>query len=115
MSKLRFGSLYSRIAIVFALVLIVFGAALGWLAYAAAKYHQHDVMQQLSRDLASHIARNESLMTDQGIDRTAVESLFHMTTAVNPSIEIYLLDPKGGILEHSPPSDRLERSGHTLH
>ncbi len=40
---MKLDSLYSRIALVFAVVLITFGAVLGWLSYAAAKYHQHDV------------------------------------------------------------------------
>jgi len=103
----RLDSLYSRIACVFALVLIVFGAALGWLAYAAAKYHQHDVMQQLSRDLAQRIVSRESLMADEGIDREAVKALFDMTVAVNPSIEVYLLDRDGRILAHSPSEGTL--------
>ena len=105
--RLRLDSFYSRIACVFALVLIAFGAALGWLAYAAAKYHQHDVMQQLSRNLAQHITSHESLMSADGVDRKAVEALFDMTMAVNPSIEIYLLDADGAILAHSPPEGAL--------
>jgi hypothetical protein len=95
--SVRFDSLYSRIACVFALVLIVFGAALGWLAYAAAKYHQHDVMQQLSRDLAQRIVSQESLMAAEGVDRESVETLFRMTVAVNPSIEVYLPMAKAGL------------------
>lgn len=99
---MRLDSLYSRIAAAFALVLIAFGATLGWLAYAAAKHHQHQVMQQLSRNLARHIATREGLIGAHGVDRASVEKLFQMTTAVNPSIEIYLLDAEGRVLAHSP-------------
>lgn len=105
---MKLDSLYSRIALVFAAVLIAFGMALGWLSYSAAKFHQQDVMQQLSRGLADHIASHEPLMTANGIDRKAMDELFHMATAVNPSIEIYLLDPEGLILAHSPPPGELD-------
>jgi len=103
----RLKSLYSRIAVVFAAVLLAFGITLGWLAYAAAKHHQHDVMQRLSRGLADHIASHEPLMGAKGIDRKAVDELFHMAMAVNPSIEVYLLDADGAILAYSPPDGRL--------
>jgi signal transduction histidine kinase len=92
---------------VFALVLIVFGTALGWLAYTAAKHHQHDVMQRLSRALAQRIVNQEPLITGDGIDRDAVDTLFRMTVAVNPSIEVYLLDSAGNILAHAPSDGTL--------
>ena len=104
---MKLDSLYSRIALVFAVVLITFGAVLGWLSYAAAKYHQHDVMQRLSSGLAKHIASHEQLLGANGINRKAVHDVFQMAVAVNPSIEIYLLDAEGRILAHSPPNDRL--------
>ena len=104
---MKLDSLYSRIALVFALVLIGFGALLGWLSYNAAKVHQHAVMQQLSRELASHIVNQRPLIGPIGIDRTAVAELFHMATAVNPTIEIYLLDGDGAILANSPPAGDL--------
>ena len=104
---MKLDSLYSRIALVFALVSIGFGALLGWPSYNAAKVHQHAVMQQLSRELASHIVNQGPLIGASGIDRKAVDELFHMATAVNPMIEIYLLDGDGLIVTHSPPGGDL--------
>ena len=104
---MKLGSLYSRIAVIFAAVLICFGVLLGWLSYTAAKYHQHEVMQQLNRELAGHIASYGPLMGSNGLDRKAVDELFHMAMAVNPSIELYLLDDDGLILGRSPPDGRL--------
>ena len=100
-------SLYSRIGLVFAAVLVTFGTLLGWLSYTAAKDHQHEVMQQLSRDLAGNIASHGPLMGPNGLDRQAVDELFRMAVALNPSIEIYLLDGDGVILAHSPRDGRL--------
>ncbi|MBI3897108.1 MAG: HAMP domain-containing protein [Gammaproteobacteria bacterium] len=102
-------SLYSRIALVFAAVLLGFGATLGWVAYATAKHQQHDILQRLSRGLADHIARHEPLIDTNGIDRKAVEDVFHMAMAVNPLIEVYLLDADGTVLAYSPADGRLAR------
>ena len=103
---MKTGSLYRRIALIFALVLLAFGSALGGLSYRAAKDHQHEVMQQLSRELAQHIADHLALLTS---DRNQVEELFRMATVVNPTIELYLLDADGAILSHSPPEGPLAR------
>jgi signal transduction histidine kinase len=100
---LKLDSVYSRIAVVFAAVLIGFGVLLGWLSYTAAKYHQHEVMQQVSRGLAAHIASQGPLLQTNGLDRIAVDALFRMARAVNPSIELYLLDPNGEIVSYSQP------------
>jgi signal transduction histidine kinase len=100
---LKLDSLYSRIAAVFAAVLIGFGVVLGALSYTAAKYHQHEVMQQVSRGLAAHIAGRGPLLRPNGVERKAVDELFRMASAVNPSIELYLLDRDGVIVGHSQP------------
>jgi len=107
---MRTWSLYTRIALIFALVLLGFGVALGWLSYRAAKDHQHEVMQQLSRELAEHIADHGTLLTDTGFDRRAVGELFRMATVVNPTIELYLLDADGRIVSHSPPEGPIART-----
>ena len=103
-------SLYARMALIFALVLLCFGVALGWVSYRAAKDHQHEVMQQLSHELAQHIADHGTLLTDSGFDRRAVGELFRMATVVNPTIELYLLDADGRIVSHSPPEGALARN-----
>ena len=100
-------SLYSRIAVVFAVVLLAFGMTLAWLSYRAAKEHQHEVMQQLSRELAQHIAEEVTLFDANGLNRQTIGDLFRMARIVNPTIEFYLLDAQGLILAHSPPDTGL--------
>lgn len=111
---MKFDSLYSRIAVVFAAVLIAFGTLLGWLSYRAAKVHQHEVTQRLSRDLASNMASRGPLIGAGGPDRNAVRELFQMAVVVNPMIEVYLLDADGLILANSAPQGRLAREGVAL-
>lgn len=95
-------SLYTRIAVSFAVILACFGGALGGLGYNAARTHQQEVSQSLSRGLAAHIAEHNRLA-----GRADVEALFDMLMSVNPQIEVYLLDADGLILMHSAPDGHL--------
>ncbi len=102
-------SLYGRIALVFAAILLGLGALLGWLGYTAAKHQQHEVLQRISLGLAGHIAEHGALMDATGLDSGRVDALFRSLMAVNPNIEVYLLDAEGRVLGHSPRSEPLGR------
>lgn len=94
-------SLYGRSALVFAAILLSLGAALGWLGYSAAKRHQHEVLQRVNLGLAAHIASQTTLVEATSIDPARIEALFDHLMAVNPNIEVYLLDPRGKVLRAS--------------
>ncbi len=98
-------SLYARIALVFAVIVLALGATLGWLGYGAAKEHQHEVLQRVNLGLAQHIAQQPALVTDP----QSTQRLFDHLTAVNPNIEVYLLDPQGNVLQPSPQQAALPR------
>ena len=102
-------TLYSRIALVFALLLCAFGAALGWLAWTAAKYHQHEVMQEVYRGLAANIA-NRVPLSGGTANPHAMDEVLRMSAAVNPSIEIYVLASDGRIVAHVPRDVPLART-----
>ena len=103
---MKMQSLYARIALVFAGIVLALGAALGWLGYDAAKQHQHEVLQRVNLGLAQHIAKQASLVADP----LNTQRLFDHLMAVNPNIEVYLLDPQGNVLQASPQPVALPRS-----
>ena len=71
-----------------------------------------EVNQKLNLDLAEKIAHETSLIRAGNVDGAALEDLFHSLMVINPSIELYLLDPEGRILAFSAPAGKvqLERS-----
>ncbi|MEQ1513561.1 MAG: ATP-binding protein [Lysobacteraceae bacterium] len=99
-------SLYARIALVFAGIVLALGGGLSWLGYDAAKQHQHEVLQRVNLGLAQHIAKQASLVADP----LSTQRLFDHLMAVNPNIEVYLLDPQGKVLQVSPQPISLPRS-----
>lgn len=98
-------SLYARIALVFAGIVLALGATLGWLGYDAAKLHQHEILQRVNLGLAQHIAKQASLVADP----QNTQRLFDHLMAVNPNIEVYLLDPQGKVVQSSPQPLTLPR------
>jgi signal transduction histidine kinase len=104
-----FRSLYGRIALVFAAILLALGAALSWLGYDAAKRHQHEILQRVSLGLAEHIAKQMEKPDGEVFDPARIDALFRDLMAVNPNIEVYLLGPDGKVLQASHGVAPLER------
>ena len=106
---MKFRSLYSRIALTFAVLILLFGGLCGGLELIAAKNHQQEIIQRLSRGLAEHIASHWPLSKSNALDDKSVGKLFDMFMVVNPSIEVYLLDTNGLILAHQAPPGRVQQ------
>ncbi|WP_019868258.1 HAMP domain-containing sensor histidine kinase [Methylovulum miyakonense] len=105
---MKLKSLYSRIALTFAVLILLFGGLCGALDFFAAKRHQQEIVQRLSQDLAKHIADHWPLVKANNLDTAAIGELFHMLMVVNPSIEVYLLDKDGVIKAHQAPPGRVQ-------
>lgn len=102
-------NLTQRLALVFAGLLLLCSGASAWLQVRSSRMHEQEVVQGLSRDLAAHIAAQAPLMDERGPMPGAVRRLFGQLMAVNPSVEVYLLDTDGRVVEHAAPQGRLTR------
>ena len=103
-------TLTQRLALVFAVLLLVCSGTSAWLQIRSNRMHEQTVIQGLSRGLAEHIARNTKLMDAGGMDPAAVRKLFGQLMVVNPSVEVYLLDSSGRIKGYDAPANRLQRT-----
>jgi signal transduction histidine kinase len=101
-------SLSRRLSVVFAALLLACCGASVWLQTSASVRQEREVTQRLSLGLAAHIAGNPELMQAGGLNPTAVHDLFDKLMAVNPSVEVYLLDAQGGILAQAAPAGHLK-------
>ena len=102
-------SLSQRLSAVFCGLLLVCVAALAMMQVRTSAMHEQEVVQRLSRGLAEHIAHNGELMDQRGLRPANVRDLFGKLMAVNPSVEVYLLDDQGRILGHDAPEGHLKR------
>jgi signal transduction histidine kinase len=106
MRRLR---LAQRLSLVFAVLLLACSGISAWLQIHSSSRHEQAVAQQLSAGLAAHIAGTAQLMDVDGWRPDAVRSLFDKLMAVNPSVEVYLLNNDGKIVGNAAPPGHLKR------
>ena len=98
-----------RLSLTFALLLLLCSGMSAWIQLRSSRMHEMEVVQGLSRDLASSIARDTQLTDSHGLMPDAVRRLFDQLMLVNPSVEAYLVEPDGRIAGHAAPEGRLKR------
>jgi signal transduction histidine kinase len=102
-------TLTARLFAVFCVLLLACCGASAWLQIRANDLREKEVIQDLSRSLASHIAHDAVLADEHGIKPDAARQLFGQLMVVNPSVEVYLLDRNGRIEAHDAPAGHLKR------
>ena len=102
-------SLYHKLALVLlALFLVVTGLFFAITLYST-RLSTEEVDQKVNRGLAATIAREKPVMGNGWIDWKMLDSVFDALMAVNPTIEIYLLDSNGKIIAFSAPPEKVKR------
>ena len=104
-----FRSLYAKLAAVLLGLFCLVGVSFILITVFSTEMYQQEVNQKLNRDLAEHIVAEKLLLENNRINEEALGEIFHMLMVINPSIELYLLDPKGEILAFSAPPGKVKR------
>jgi two-component system OmpR family sensor kinase len=107
-------TLYAKLAVVALSSFLALGIGYVALSLYTTERHFAEVQQKLNRDLADHLVREKILMVDGSVNEAALKDVFHMLMVINPSIELYLLDPKGEILAFSAPPGSVVRESVSL-
>lgn len=104
-----FKSLYSKFSAVLLGLFLLVGISFVVVILFSTEMYQQEVNQRLNRKLAESIVAEKLLLQDNRINEVALKEIFHMLMVVNPTIEIYLLDPEGVILSFSAPPGKVKR------
>ena len=91
-------SLYWRISAAFLLILLLLGLTYVTITMLAANRYYQETTQRLNSHVASSMLQEVSPFVDGKVNEEALGKIMHSMMAVNPSIEVYLLDPDGKIL-----------------
>ena len=95
--------LYWKLAATFSLVLIVLGISYVYISsYSAHRYFQ-EVNQRLYGGIAAHLVKETHPLVDGKPDTAATHDIMHSMMVINPSAEVYLLDPEGNIIDFVVP------------
>jgi len=101
-------TLYQRLTLVFVVLLVACSSISCYMQIRSSSQYSQAVIQRISANLATHIAANSSLMTSQGWNQGSIHQFFDQLMAVNPSVEVYLLDKNGKIVGNAAPAGKLQ-------
>jgi signal transduction histidine kinase len=91
-------SLFWKISTIFFLLLILVGIGYTVITIKMAKTYSDETTQKLNANVASQMLLEVHPFVNGKVNEKAVSDIMHSMMAVNPGLEVYLLDPKGKIL-----------------
>jgi signal transduction histidine kinase len=91
-------SLFWKISILFFLILILLGISYTMITISMAKRYSDETTQRLNANVASHMLLEVNPFVGGKVNEEALGKIMHSMMAVNPTLEVYLLDPQGKIL-----------------
>jgi signal transduction histidine kinase len=109
-----FQSLYGKVSAVFLVLLLVLGIVQILLSVNASLNFVRESDQQLNRNLASDLAKTFKPFLQDSVDIAAIEHTFHELMVMNPRVELYLLNERGGILAFFAPPEKVKRKSVAL-
>ena len=103
-------SLYIKLVLVLFFLFTLIGSVFLAVALYTAPMYQQEVSQQLNHDLAQYIVNEHVLIENGKVRQDNLSKLFHNVMIINPSLELYLLDPAGQVVAHSMPPEKVKRT-----
>lgn len=91
-------SLFWRISILFFLILVLLGVSYTMITISTARRYSDETTQRLNANVASQMLLEVNPFVGGKVNDDALGKIMHSMMAVNPSLEVYLLDPQGKIL-----------------
>ncbi|SHK20275.1 HAMP domain-containing protein [Reichenbachiella agariperforans] len=105
--------LFLKLAGIFLLLLLSVSALYFYFSLTVADKHFQEKNQKLNAGVAKHIGTELKPFLDGKLNEQATDDIMHHMMAINPAIEVYLLDTTGAILNYVAPYKKvvLDRVG----
>ena len=101
-------SLYTRLSIAFVLILFAIGGGFYALDQWSTGRYYEELTQRLNASIAMYITGETSLIENGEVNREELALLSQRAMIINPTVEVYLLDPLGRILDQAIPPDQVQ-------
>lgn len=93
-------SLFWKISLSFILVFLLVGCSYILITASTAQRYFQETTQRLNSSVAKYLTKEVKPFKDGKVNDEALSMIMHSMMAVNPAIEVYLLDPEGKILSY---------------
>jgi signal transduction histidine kinase len=103
-------ALHVRLTLATTLLLTLLGVALLALMDRTSEQYAAEIRQRLDAGIAMYVVRELPLLRQGKVNEAALRELANRAMTVNPSAEVYLLDPRGRVLPSGPRSPLARRS-----
>ena len=100
--------LFWKITAVFTTLLIVLGIIFMSIASRSSRSYYTAAHQELYGDIARHLATVTQPFKNGRPDTIVTHDIIHSTMVANPSVEVYLLDTAGNILDYVVPDTTVQ-------
>lgn len=101
-------SLYWYISLTLLLLLTGLGAGYMFITSIAARTYIQEINQQLYKDVAEHLVQETQPLKNGQPDTAATHDIMHSMMVINPSVEVYLLDTVGNIIDYVVPFNKVK-------
>lgn len=105
-----FKSLYWKISCVFLLLMVIIGGVYVYVTAIAADEFFLETKQTLNKDVASELIHEVPIFINDSLNEGAVQKIMMHHMKVNPTVEVYILDPMGKILTYDAPPEKIKKS-----
>jgi len=103
-------TLNGRISLVFLSLLLALGSIVFMLAQRNAHLYFQKFTQQINSPIAMYVAEHLADTETNNIAPDQLLEIAHHVQMLNPSVEIYLIDPQGYVLDQSIDPERLQQN-----
>jgi len=106
--KNNYNSLFWKISGVFFILITIIGITYTYLSIDFSSKYLDEIDQRLNRDTAKNIVENSDPFYDGKVIQPKLKEMFHHVMAINPNLEVYLVDPKGKIIAWYPENKQIK-------
>src|SRR6267142_2446797 len=107
--SIRSNLLFWKITGVFTILLILLGIAYIGIASWMSKRNFNAINEQLYGNIASHLATSTRPLKNGRPDTAVTHDIIHSIMVINPSVEVYLLDTTGKIIDFVVPDRSVKK------
>ena len=101
--------LFWKISGVFTLLIIILGVAYIIIASRVSRNYFNEVHEQLYGGIAAHLATSTHPFKNGKPDTSVTHDIIHSIMVINPSMEVYLLDSAGRIVDFTVPENTVKK------
>ncbi len=100
--------LFLKLSAILLLVFVLVGGAYVAISGYIAEDYVGEINQRLYGDIAGHTVKEVTPLVDGVVDTAAIQEIMHSMMVINPSVEVYLLEPDGKIVTYLAPDKTME-------